>query len=71
MVERELASVECLPCVRYTSHTLSHLTLTITKDVGIIILTLNMKMRLRELLSNFLKSHNQKVMESGFEPRSD
>lgn len=48
MVERVLASIEGLLCVRYTLHTLSHLTLTITRDVGIILLTLNVKMRHRE-----------------------
>lgn len=49
MVKRELISIEYLPCVKYTVHTLSHLIFTITREIGIIILILNIKMRFREM----------------------
>lgn len=48
MVKRELASIECLPCVTSTLHT-SHLIFTITREIGIIVLILSIKMILKEI----------------------
>lgn len=60
VVKRELASIECLPCVTSTLHT-SHLIFTITREIGIIVLILSIKMILKEIKQgrNLIVSHGR------------